>query len=211
MIVLKWILLGSICFSCIAHASNVKWGTGTIEAETGPYPGNVYLHWSFSANDELHVSLANFYFAKMEYNHGANLVSADYALAAYGSAFAIMSEGDVVNAVSMATGNLFSDPYGLANGNKVYGQTISITTETSIYLGFSTDVSLLDGSFEVRQGYGWTKIGLDSSGNVVAESAAIDLDGGPMIVGGGSAIPEPSSAMLLLLGCSLLALSRKKL
>ena len=53
--------------------------------------------------------------------------------------------------------------------------------------------------------YGWVEL----SGTDVRASAW-DLDGGPMIVGGGSAIPEPSSAQLLLVCGALLALKRRR-
>ncbi len=51
-------------------------------------------------------------------------------------------------------------------------------------------------------------VGTDGSLRVGA--SAIDLDGGPMIVGGGSAIPEPSSVLLLLAGGALLVLRRRR-
>ena len=60
--------------------------------------------------------------------------------------------------------------------------------------------------------YGWVALSEDAYGNPVAISSAIDLDGGPMIVGGGAwegATPEPVSGILLLLGGALLALRRR--
>ncbi len=54
--------------------------------------------------------------------------------------------------------------------------------------------------------YGWVEL----SGTDVRASAW-DLDGGPMIVGGGSALtPEPSAALLLLVGGALLVLRRQR-
>ena len=208
----KKILLWMICFPAAAQAATVIWGTGTIGR---PYSGDP-LQWSFGASDELRISCGNFFFEKSDYAYGVRITSSSFALAAYGSAFAVMSEGDVVDAVSMATGNLFSDPYGMVNGSGIYGRVISIARGSSIYLGFMTEVSVMDISLidpnspTDWMGYGWVKIGVDSNGQIVAEAAAIDLDGGPMIVGGGAFIPEPSSALLLLVGGALLVLRRRR-
>ena len=57
--------------------------------------------------------------------------------------------------------------------------------------------------------YGWVNIGVEANGNLTLLGSAVDLAGGPMIVGGGGAIPEPSSGLLLLLGWAALGLRRK--
>ena len=64
--------------------------------------------------------------------------------------------------------------------------------------------------------FGWIELRIDGNstgGNVSISGSAIDLDGGPMIVGGGAwegATPEPVSGILLLLGGALLALRRAR-
>ena len=61
--------------------------------------------------------------------------------------------------------------------------------------------------------YGWVSIGVDDDGSPYLVHSAIDLDGGPMIVGGGAwegGIPEPSGGMLLLIGAAVLGLRRVK-
>ena len=55
--------------------------------------------------------------------------------------------------------------------------------------------------------YGWVEFGFDNHEGLIVVNGALDMDGGPMIVGSG-AIPEPSSALLLLLGFAGLALRR---
>ena len=58
--------------------------------------------------------------------------------------------------------------------------------------------------------YGWLQFHAGLDGTVAAGASALDLSGGPMIVGGGSALtPEPSGALMLLLGGGALALRRR--
>ena len=209
MIAIRDALLWIMLFPVVSQAATVRWGSGTIEraADTYPYSSENSYQWTVWVEDEQHISCANFFFVKST-SGTVSITSSSFAWAACGSAFAVMNEGDVVDAVSMATGDLFSDPYGIANGNKVDEKTIPVKMD-GIYLGFLTDVYLGDGSDNVRTGYGWVRIGY-SNGQLVAEAAAMDLDGGPMIVGGGAFIPEPSSGLLLLIGGALLAIRRKR-
>ena len=58
--------------------------------------------------------------------------------------------------------------------------------------------------------YGWIAMSYNGD-SLVLTGSAWDADGGPMIVGGGSAlIPEPSAAVLLFVGGALLALRRRR-
>ena len=67
-----------------------------------------------------------------------------------------------------------------------------------------------------REVYGWAQIGMAHYGDIgyiYLSNSALDLDGGPMIVGGGAwegATPEPACGLLLLLGGALLALLRRR-
>ena len=56
--------------------------------------------------------------------------------------------------------------------------------------------------------YDWVGFVATGGGNVELLTSAIDFAGGPMIVGGGSAVPEPSGVLLVLLGLSAIALRR---
>ena len=63
--------------------------------------------------------------------------------------------------------------------------------------------------------YGWIRLRvIDMYGKAsIADMSAIDLEGGPMIVGGGAwegGTPEPASGLLLLCGGALLALRRRR-
>lgn len=80
-----------------------------------------------------------------------------------------------------------------------------------IYLGIVVDSEvcmLEDGSFYSSPVYGWAGL-MVADGEVHVLGSAFDLDGGAMLVGGG-AIPEPSSAMLLLIGLAGLCLKRRR-
>ena len=60
--------------------------------------------------------------------------------------------------------------------------------------------------------YGWVSIAVDDDGIPYLVHSAIDLDGGPMVVGGGAwegGIPEPSGGVLFLLGAAMLGLRRR--
>ena len=64
--------------------------------------------------------------------------------------------------------------------------------------------------------YGWIHLyeyGVYEKGVILDWGSAIDLDGGPMIVGGGAwegSTPEPASGLLLLVGGALLAMRRRR-
>lgn len=76
------------------------------------------------------------------------------------------------------------------------------------YLAFAT----LDPTTVDTCCYGWAAF-RNEDGYLVTLASAMDLDGGPMYVGGGSApsssTPEPSSTMLFLLGASALGIRRR--
>ena len=82
--------------------------------------------------------------------------------------------------------------------------------EGKIYLALSTIAWTGTGDEQVRYpAYGWVELALDPLAEPIVVSSAWDRDGGAMIVGGG-AIPEPTSALLLAVGCAFLALRRKR-
>ena len=55
--------------------------------------------------------------------------------------------------------------------------------------------------------YGWAHRGVEGNGDIELLGSAIGLEGQSMTVG---AIPEPSSVVLLLVGCAVLVLRRKR-
>ena len=83
-------------------------------------------------------------------------------------------------------------------------------TDEDVYLA----IILTD--YDGNEIYGWMELqvlGRDGNGYLLGWHSALDLDGGPMVVGGGAwdgSTPEPASGLLLLVGCALLALKRRR-
>ena len=98
---------------------------------------------------------------------------------------------------------------GTDDGPVTHSGSVSVKKGLDVYLMFAVEsIGILDGNAPEIY-YGWTQLLTSTDGSVRVGASAIDLDGGPMIVGGGSAIPEPSSTLLLLIGGALLALKRQ--
>ena len=74
--------------------------------------------------------------------------------------------------------------------------------------------SLID--LQSEEIFGWIELKVDGNptgGDISILGSALDLDGGPMVVGGGAwdgATPEPMSGLLLLVGGALLAMRRRR-
>ena len=81
--------------------------------------------------------------------------------------------------------------------------TVSIGKMQSIYLGYAAQDRHINPN---EQYYGWMELYLSSDNVLSIRNSAIDISGDSIVVG---AIPEPSSAMLLLLGIAGLALRRR--
>ena len=122
-----------------------------------------------------------------------------------------MSRGDIVNEESML-GEGLTYYYRSEKGKTGSHSDYDIGYDDShVYLGLCAETF----AGEAYYVYGWVELGWGEidwppGPGLEVFSSAWDLDGGPMVVGGGSALtPEPSSALLLLVGCALLALRRR--
>ena len=80
---------------------------------------------------------------------------------------------------------------------------------------FAGDYSVVIGMGETKYfavksygAVGWVEL-LNDGDEIKIASSMLDFDGGPVVIGGG-AIPEPSTAMLLLIGCAGLSLRRRR-
>ena len=93
---------------------------------------------------------------------------------------------------------------------------ITMDRDTTTYLAFCGEILSGGDMYSLeRTGvylYGWVSLEVDENGIPMLTGSAIDLDGGPMIVGGGAwegGIPEPSGGILFLLGAAVLGLRRR--
>ena len=105
-------------------------------------------------------------------------------------------------------------PFDGDNNAEIYDVTVESDEVT--YLAFCGEILSGDSmSSLARTGvylYGWVSLTVDENGIPKVTGSAIDLDGGPMVVGGGAwtgGIPEPSSGILVLLGVTSLLLHRR--
>ena len=83
-----------------------------------------------------------------------------------------------------------------------------VTAGDEFYLMFCVDTDYPN--LEVI--YGWVQLRMEDDGTISYLHSAYDLDGGPMVVGGGvweGGIPEPSGGILFLLGLAALGLRRR--
>lgn len=178
-------------------AANVVWKTGVF----GDTPGG----WEFY--EESGRAYPYVMFEKTDDIYGVTIKSRDLFFAAWASGFAVMEEGSVVDLTTLRAAEIFSDS-GMITDRVIYDKTFTIPYNGSVYLGFVTEIAKEDWS-GYQNGYGWVKFNV-VHGSLQSYESAIDLDGGPMIVGGGAFIPEPCGGLLLLVGTAALGLRRKK-
>ena len=115
------------------------------------------------------------------------------------------------------TGDVISENYFKNESRVLYTDdgsgvrnSLVIQEDEVFYLAFKSAKWEDDFSQMVGTVYGWAALRM-VDGGLVLEGSAVDLDGWTMVVGGGSAIPEPSCVLLALLGGALLVLRRKNL
>ena len=114
----------------------------------------------------------------------------------------LMGSGDIVSHETMRA----ADQYLFNTATSSFAESdygVSMENGDLVYLVFESIES------QDRSIYGWVSVSYHY-GELSVVDSAFDADGGPMIVGGGAFIPEPSSGLLLLIGGALLAIRRKR-
>lgn len=122
-----------------------------------------------------------------------------------------MSAGDVVSRETMQAPGLDYFYQAEIGGHEVRSDyNIPMDSGNAVYLAVSALAWENNGAGpDCYLAYGWVALALDSDSEPTVLASAWDVDGGAMYVGGG-AVPEPTGAMLALVGMAVLASRRKR-
>lgn len=207
---MRILLLSSfISMTWYCHAANVRWGD--VEFYQVAEDDRERICCEFHGAYGIFVAIQAQYAGELNY-----LI--DITLPAGGSSqnWFIAKEGDVVDQNTMRFRN--DDDYLLrhmmGDGDDIKSGIFVLQKTTSAYLAFvCSDLEYVWNESYASFVYGWIELGIDSNGMLYLAQSAYDLDGGPMVVGGGvwtGGIPEPSCGMLFLLGVAILGLRREE-
>ena len=121
--------------------------------------------------------------------------------------WALAVYGDIVDAETFA-GDKFTHIEDFYDYDYYTGGTL-VPDPSDFYMVFKVSEVLIENHDYVagQSWYGWVHVSIDDNLNMTLLGEGINLYGGGAVVG---AIPEPSSALLLLVGGVLLAIHRKR-
>ena len=203
-----------MCSFC--NAASVVWNEMAAYKQNEPGSFLLYAEYPGIYGDMLIISTPSFFNVSVE-NVDASHFKLTFSHDPYGAYenWVIAQKDSMVNAST--TRFLHDDEYLLHymfDDNRYLGpKELTVEANTGLYLAFACSDVIAYSSPEVAPVvYGWVELIVDENGNVIAASSAADLDGGPMVVGGGAwdgNIPEPSGGLLFLLGAATLGLRRK--
>ena len=122
--------------------------------------------------------------------------------------WALAVYGEVVSDATFSSLTAIENFYG----DDTYTGGTKIENPSDFYMVFkASEVLLEDREYVAGQAwYGWVHVSIDENLDMTLLEDGINLDGGPVTVGiYESDIPEPSSALLLLVGGAMLVLVRR--
>ena len=198
------LLFCHVAFAAAAHWTGIEISNGwNFSNGTRSYGlhGDVYgengSHALFLTDLYGHVESADFYLKHKDFSKESMEPTFNWwALALY---------GDVVSEATFDSLTRIED----FRGNDRYTGGTQIENPSDFYMAFKVSEVLHDstGYSEGMTWYGWVHVSIDDSLTMTLLGEGINLSGGAVTVG---ATPEPSSAILLLVGGALLGLRRVK-
>ena len=184
-------------------AANVTWGSFVCNIEEHGLGGETHYlikRDMGGATTAPHLSLDNKVGSSKEFVPYENMSS---------SMWIVAEVGEVINAeaILQSTEFLFKSA---SYGQSTVDYSLFVDCDAPSYIVFYDEAFLVDlTTTETMQAFGWVEI-INDNGNIAVGSSAYMLAGGSLYVGGGEAIPEPTSGLLLLLGVAGLTLRRKR-
>ena len=214
-IMLFLMLSVAFCFAAESRAADIRWDCFTQNGTGAEF--EVYWYGEYDSAKPMSAWASLHAKAETFDESSVSISPADGVLLVGRWNWIVATLGDI--ACEATTRNI--DSYFMHHGSDTpgvgaEGDPIIADRGSSVYMMVMAEVlsdfapSGWDTSSWPPYCYGWVELQVGNDGVVRLGSSAIDLDGGPMIVGGGSAIPEPSSAMLLLVGCVALFARRPR-